>query len=528
MVRLVCGWVLVNGLILAPSWINSAIYEAPFAWLSVEAAVLTAGLAVLPDRRWGRVVAWLAGGTVALLALLLFADLVFYQSLGRPLDLSLDLYLLDAVYRLAEGNLGLLRTVLWGTAIALAGALFVGGIGWLFAPRGARVPPRAAWGLVGGALLFWLLGLVVPAMGARVPAPAAVFVREQATSFLERRAERAAFAEVLATDPRPFANLPGLFGRLEGSHVVLAYIESYGLAALEDPQFAAAVRPPLQRASAQLDAAGVHIATGTLVSPTLGGQSWYAHGTMLSGLWLENQLRYESLLTAERETLVDDFRRAGYRTATVMPAITTPWPEALRIGYDEVHTAQNMGYAGPPLHWVTMPDQFTWSFVADLLSDTTSSRFIETGLVSSHAPWTPVLPLLDWSALGDGAVFEPYRVEGDPPEEIWWDVDGLRANYGPSVAYSLETMTQFAERYLDERTLLIVAGDHQAAPWVTGTSDPVVPVHVMTRRPELLQPFLDLGFREGPFPDLSRSAIRMDEFRGWFVRSYSAGSTPTP
>lgn len=528
MVRLVCGWVLVNGLILAPSWINSAIYEAPFAWLSVEAAVLAVGVAVLPDRRWGRVVAWLAVGSVALLAFALFADLAFYQSLGRPLDLSLDLYLLDAVYRLAEGNLGLLRTLLWVIAIGLVGTVVVGGIGWLLAPRGARLPGRIALGLGGGALVLWLVGLFVPMVAARVPAPAAVFVRDQATGLLARQTERAAFAAVLATEPRPFATLPGLFARLEGSDVVLAYIESYGLAALEDPQFASVVRPLLQAGGDRLEAAGIHMSTGTLVSPTLGGQSWYAHGTMLSGLWLENQLRYQSLLTTERETLVDDFRRAGYRTATVMPAITTPWPEALRIGYDEIHTAQNMGYAGPPLHWVTMPDQFTWSFLADLLSDTTAPRFIEAGMVSSHAPWTPVLPLLDWTELGDGSVFEPYRVEGDPPEEIWWDVDALRANYGPSVAYSLEAMIQFAETFLDENTLLIVPGDHQAAPWVTGTSDPVVPVHVVTRKRELLEPFLGLGFVDGPFPDLSATATRMDAFREWFVRSYSGAGSAAP
>jgi hypothetical protein len=300
------------------------------------------------------------------------------------------------------------------------------------------------------------------------------------------------------------------------------------MAALEDPEFAEVVRPLLARESARLEAAGIHVATGTLVSPTLGGQSWYAHSTMLSGLWLDNQLRYGLLLTSERETLVDDFRRAGYRTATVMPAITTPWPEAVRIGYDEVHTSQNMPYAGPPLHWVTMPDQFTWSFVSGLLREATSPLFVEVAMVSSHAPWTPVLPLLDWDAIADGAAFEPYRVEGDPPEEIWWDVDGLRANYAPSVAYSLEATTQFVERYLDERTLLIVVGDHQAAPWVTGTSDPVVPAHVFSRDPALLGPFRELGFASGAFPDLGREALRMDAFREWFVRAYSGPTAPSP
>lgn len=47
-------------------------------------------------------------------------------------------------------------------------------------------------------------------------------------------------------------------------------------------------------------------------------------------------------------------------------------------------------------------------------------------MVSSHAPWTPVVPIVAWDDMGDGRIFEPYRIDGYPPEEIWWDVDVLR------------------------------------------------------------------------------------------------------
>jgi hypothetical protein len=269
-----------------------------------------------------------------------------------------------------------------------------------------------------------------------------------------------------------------------------------------------------------------------MVSPTLGGQSWYTHGTILSGLWLSNQQRWELLIQSDRETLIDDFRRAGHRTATVMPAITTAWPEAVRLGYDDVYTEPSIPYAGPPFYWVTMPDQYTWSFVGDVLERATSPSFVEVGMVSSHAPWTPVLPLLDWEELSEGAAFEPYRLEGHPPEELWWDVAALRTGYAQSMAYSIAAMAQFAERFLDERTLLIVFGDHQAAPWVTGAAGPDVPAHVISRNPELIAPFLDWGFDPDVVPRPGRPVHRMDEFREWFVRAYSgesaaAASPPT-
>jgi hypothetical protein len=539
LIRLVAAWVLVNGLLTAPLWVSAAVWDTPAPpWLALEAAVLVGGMALLPKRAWSRGLAWLVAVSVVLLAAAGLADLVFQQSLGRPLNLALDLYLVGAVYDLAVGNSGFLRTLVGiaGIAVASGGALFA--IAWLLTPasgapvsgapasavgegRLRRPVARLGVGIIGGTFALGLLGLVVPPLGQRVVAPAATLVRAQAALLRSTRAERAAFGVDLEKEPRAFTELPELFSRLEGRHVVLAYIESYGMAALEDPDFVAVVGPRLEAAAARFDSAGLHVATGTLVSPTTGGQSWYAHGTMISGLWLENQLRYELLLTSARETLIDDFRRAGYRTATVMPAITTGWPEAVRLGYDDIHTAQSIPYAGPPFYWVTMPDQFTWSFLGSLLREATGPLFVEAGMVSSHAPWTPVLPFVDWDAIGDGAVFEPYRLEGYPPEEIWWDVETLREGYAQSLAYSLDAMAGFAERFLDERTLLIVVGDHQAAPWVTGASDPDVPVHVMARDPALLEPFLAWGFQPGMVPDSASEPPRMDEFRAWFVRAFS-------
>jgi hypothetical protein len=539
LIRLVAAWVLVNGLLMAPLWVSAAVWDTPASpWLALEAAVLVGGMALLPKRAWSRGLAWLVAVCVVLLAAAGLADLVFQQSLGRPLNLALDLYLVGAVYDLAVGNSGFLRTLIGIAGIAVASGGALSAIAWLLTPasgapvsgaplsavgegRLRRPVPRLGVGIIGGTFALGLLGLVVPPLGQRVVAPAATLVRAQTALLRSTRAERAAFGVDLEKEPRAFAELPELFSRLEGRHVVLAYIESYGMAALEDPDFVAVVGPRLEAAAARLDSAGLHVATGTLVSPTTGGQSWYAHGTMISGLWLENQLRYELLLTSARETLIDDFRRAGYRTATVMPAITTAWPEAVRLGYDDIHTAQSIPYAGPPFYWVTMPDQFTWSFLGRLLLEAIDPLFVEVGMVSSHAPWTPIVPLVDWDTIGDGAVFEPYRLDGYPPEEIWWDVEALREGYAHSLASSLDAMAGFAERFLDERTLLIVAGDHQAAPWVTGASDPDVPVHVMARDPALLEPFLTWGFQPGMVPDSASEPPRMDEFRAWFVRAFS-------
>ena len=533
MIRLVSGWVLVNGLLLAPLWLTGAVTDDPApAWLSLEAALIVGAMTLLPRRPWSRGLAWILAAGVILFLVASLADLIFRVSLGRPLNLSLDLYLLSAVYLLAVGNSGFLRTLLGFEAIAVSLALSAFATAWLLTPaasdRERPLPWLVPW--LGGvavvaALTLGLIGRSAPAIGHRLATPAVQLVLEQAELVRATRREREAFAAELERQPRGFADLPGLLSRLEGRNVVVAFIESYGMAALEDPEFAATIRPRLDEAAARIEGAGLHVATGELASPTLGGQSWYAHGTLLSGLWLENQLRYDLLIASERETLVDDFRRAGYRTAALMPAITSSWPEGIRLGYDNVYSKSSIPYAGPPFYWVTMPDQFTWSFLGEIVREAATPLFVEAAMVSSHAPWTPVLPLIDWDSVGDGAIFEPYREDGYPPEELWWDIQALREGYARSLDYSLQAMAEFAERFLDDGTLLVVVGDHQAAPWVTGASGPDVPVHVIARDPALLEPFLEWGFRPGAFPDPEGSPPRMAEFREWFVRAFSGGTS---
>ena len=98
MIRLVSAWVLVNGLFMMPLWVAAALTDTPRpAWLSVEAALVVGGMALVPRRPWSRRLAWLVAGGVVLMAVATFADVVFQVSLGRRLNLSPDLYLLDAV-----------------------------------------------------------------------------------------------------------------------------------------------------------------------------------------------------------------------------------------------------------------------------------------------------------------------------------------------------------------------------------------------------------------------------------------------
>lgn len=532
MMRALATLVVVNSLLLGPLWIATGAI-GPHV-VALEAVMLVGLFLALPETRWSRVAAWVAAALVGVLAVLWLGETTARLSLARSLNLYLDLRLLGAVSNLLSGSLGPFLGIMVLVAGTVAALACVVGVALLL--TGLRNRRESRRQLAAGVALVVVALALVPLRwlhprGVVFGLTSVQLVRDQATQMARMMGERERFSDELAASPSSYADVPGLLSGLGGRDVILAFVESYGMTVLDDPRYAPVVRPRLEEMEDRLRAAGLHVASGTLAAPSQGGQSWLGHGSVLSGLWLDNQLRYDLLLASDRETLVDDFEAAGYRTAAVMPAITMAWPEGERFGYDRIYARDDIDYRGPPLNWVTMPDQFTWSFLERTVRPAGDDRplFAELGLISSHAPWTPILPVLDdWDAIGDGTIFQEWADPGETPEELWRDRDRVREHYARAVAYAVEVVGSYAARYLDDRTVLIAMGDHQPAPLITGDSaSRVVPVHVVSADAKLLRPFREWGFVEGAVPPDGASPPGMDAFRDWFVRTFSgAGVEP--
>ena len=534
--RLLGAWAVVNVLLLTPGWVLEGEPSAP--WLALEAAALVGVFAVLPRRRWVRGLAWVAAGLTLAITLLLLADVAARMSLARPLNIYLDVKLLTAVFHLLSGTVGPWLTALGTLVVSGAVAATVWLLATLLAPlHGAdpaaeaplRVAPRIAGVAAIGLVTVGLSGQRFAPANEHLTRPVVQLATEQTTHLFRMLDERERFQDEMDASPANYAQLPGLLSGLEGRNVLLAFIESYGISALEDPRYAPVILPRLEDMERRFEEAGLYVVSGTLEAPIQGGQSWLGHGSLMGGLWLENQLRYDLLLASGRETLVDDFRRAGYRTFALMPAITMAWPEGERFGYDRIYAHEDIGYQGPPLNWVTMPDQFTWWFLEQeiLASRGDAPLFVKLALISSHAPWTPILPVLDeWEEIGDGSIFAPWEDAGEPPSELWRDTDRVRDHFALQVEYAVHAMIAYAERFLDSGTLLIALGDHQPAPLITGDDASLeVPVHVISREPSILEPFLQWGFQPGALPPEEREIRGMNVFRDWFVRTYTPPSS---
>lgn len=511
--RLLISLVLLNGLLLVPALAlpgNNPV-------LAVEALVVWAALCGLTQHRQ-RLSSVLAT-VYALLILLVLADALIRQSLGRGLNLYLEIGVLDATWNLLTTNLG--------PALAVAGLLFLGAalvaLGWLFrclfgqvglhAPRQMSKP---LWLMAGLAVA----GSITPWIGS----PAWALVVHQASLVHQTHNTQQAFASELGTGSGELRQASPL-AQLAGRDVIFGFVESYGISALADDRYRPLTQPALDTLERELKTAGLTVASGRLQSPIQGGQSWLGHTSVLSGLWIANQLAYETLLSSGYSTLIDDFRSTGHRTLAIMPAITQPWPEGSLLGYSQIYDHDDLGYLGPAFNWVTMPDQYTWYRFQQLRQGSDRPVFAELALISSHAPWVPILPVLDdWEAIGRGEIFQRWQGVGEAPVSLWRDPDRVRLHYGQAIAYALATAGGFAGRYLGDNALLILLGDHQPAPLITGegASRDVV-VHVISADPDLVAPFLSgqlPGFRLGVWPDLRTAGAPMSRFRAFLHKQF--------
>ena len=459
-------------------------------------------------------------------------DLGTFIAFNRRFNLVYDSNLFAAGWHLLSGTVG---KPLAALAIGLGSAVIAGlfwAIWWAVTEISRWQPAGWRRGLT-GALLVPATALAVMNFTRSGPfdPPGFTFTSSVAYDYVvqarKARANIAALRIEVARDP--VADIPPdeVYAALADTDVLLTFVESYGRSTHDNPLYAPTIRPRLEEIEADLATRGLAMRSGWMTAPMVGGQSWLAHGSVLSGLWVENQGRYDAMLQSKRRTLLHLAQRSGHHTVAVMPAISMAWPEGLYFGYDQILAAGNLGYKGLPFNWVTMPDQYTLSALERLVLDQPDRApvFAEIALISSHAPWTPVPELIEWESVGDGTVFNEIAVSGDSPDEIWRDKDRVRDQFRQATDYTLQTIGSFAARHADNPPLMIVLGDHQPATFVSqDDQNRDVPIHIIGS-PELIARLDSWGWTNGMLPASDLTPWPMNEFRANFVRAFSGSDT---
>jgi hypothetical protein len=423
---------------------------------------------------------------------------------GRDFNLYWDSrHLANVVSMIAGSTPGwlIVATVLAAVlAVTLVFRLARVTLGWVVRSM-EHAPPRYAFGAaaVGVIALFGAqqLGASAPWMPPFADPVTGTYAR-QAKFVLAMMGPQAA-APPLGPSPA----LDGTLETLRGADVMIVFVESYGAVTYEAPTMAAALSASRADLADAVRETGRAVISAYVDSPTFGASSWLAHLSLVSGVEVRDQYAYTALMASDRETLVSNFSRRGYRTVALMPGMRQPWPEGAFYGFDVIYGRDALAYRGPRFGWWDVPDQFALARL-DALERGRPDRqplFVVFPTSASHAPFGPVAPyqprwdrVLSDHPYDEGAISEAMAAAPD--------LTNLAPSYVRAVAYELTSFAGYLREHPDDPLVMILIGDHQPPAAVSGRGESWrVPVHVIAQDGAVLAALRRGGFRRGLKPE---------------------------
>ncbi|WP_055522961.1 hypothetical protein [Streptomyces graminilatus] len=505
-----------------------------FLRLPAEAIVASVVLLAMP-RRPRVITAASLGAFLGAVTVVNLLDMGFVEFLGRHFNVLLDWELLVDAQSYVTDSIGTAGSVAATIGVLVLVVLLL--VGTAFAvvrlsdqlARHSVVATKAT--LIAGTVWITCMSLGLTIGGVPIASDhTAGVVKVHARRVSDTLHDEAEFKKLAKNDP--FAKTPGdqLVPDLRGKDVIFTFIESYGRSAVEDPIMSPGVDRTLADQTQALKNAGFAAKSGWLTSATYGGSSWLGHSTLLSGLWINSQQRYRTLVNSNRLTIPEVFRRTGdYRVVGVMPGVQKSWPEGKFYGLEKNYAAKDLGYKGPKFSWSTMPDQYTLEAYQRLEHGRKQAKPLmsEIILTSSHQPWAPIPKTVPQDQLGDGSVFDAIQKAGKDPKDVLYNGPEAKAEYGKSIQYSVTSLTDWLIRYGTDKTVLVFLGDHQPMSRVSGDhASRDVPVAIVAKDPKILDKVSDWNWTDGLRPAHKAPVWKMSAFRDKFLTAY--GSTPHP
>ncbi len=307
-----------------------------FLRLPLEALVLISLALVLPAKG-RRIMAVSIGLALTVVVALKVINYEIFKTFDRPFDPIGDTSQLGNGLETLRSLVGRTETRLIevGAVLGLVVLVVLLTLAMLRLTRVAAANRRWSVRVVAGLgavwALCWVFGAQLVSHTPIASTLSAGLIVDQVHALQADIHDRGVFAKQINNDP--YRNTPTnqLLTDLRGKDVLLVFVEAYGQQAVQGTSFSPEVDAALAQGDKRLKGAGFSARSGFLTSATYGGISWLAHSSLQSGLWVDSQLRYNQLMSANRFTLAEAFKRAGWRTVDDVPSNDRAWPQGANV-----------------------------------------------------------------------------------------------------------------------------------------------------------------------------------------------------
>ena len=361
---------------------------------------------------WPRSSAWTAGLLLWIAALLRPFVELFPQVFQRPFELA-DLLQIPGLLHLLMANAPLWQQVVVVVAVVAIWPLLA--LAFVRVARMAR-SPRVDRRVLFGSQAAVLLGLLLAPLVWQSSILLAVVTHTYLATKLwldADRIEAGIRADIDAGIGRMVA-APLELGGLRGIDVHVLVVESYGAMAWRERPLRPRIEALWQELAGPLRDHGFAGVSGRTHPSITGGGSWLAHQELFTSVAVPDQRTFDRVLQSRAQALPWVFRKAGWHTVEMMPAMPRHWREGDAFyGFTEGLVQPDLEYSGHAYGFGKVPDQVALQQLLErVVAPAQQPLFVVFVSTSSHSPWSETPPFLaDWQ-LNPAALARPI---GMPP-----------------------------------------------------------------------------------------------------------------
>ncbi len=312
---------------------------------------------------------------------------------------------------------------------------------------------------------------------------------------------------------------------IEKPTIYLIFIESYGDVLYHHPQLRTQFVTLADDVTRRLNEENWQIASILSWTPVYGGGSWLAYTTLLTGIHIDTEPLYNTIIDQTKEDPLFSLSRylqsQGYLYNRLTPLPFDSSEERRfqsRLNdfyhYDTWLTSQDLGYVGPLYGWgPAPPDQYSLNFLREFAGRHNQPSFNFYITHNSHAPWgtQPALSS-DWRAISspEARLAAPDKVEADFTAD----------SYFTAINYQMDAILDFILMEDGEDAIFILAGDHQPPRVASLDGSPYTPLHIISKNEALVEEFYHWGFSNEFRIDQLEYGMRHAGFLSMFLRSF--------